>query len=125
MTWLLDIFEIAHQTVPGVLSPGYPNMALTAFVVLVFSSAFGAGLGLVASALIRNEDVRQAGAATAVDPSDGGKLAEDQAICPNDLRFGSRELTAIVRVEGAGHTRARDATAQRGPSRHSRTTHLS
>ena len=81
-------------------------MALTAFVVLVFSSAFGAGLGLVASALIRNEDVRQAGAATAVDPSDGGKLAEDQAICPNDLRFGSRELTAIVRVEGAGHTRA-------------------
>jgi hypothetical protein len=45
---------------------GYPNMALTAFVVIVFSSAFGVGLGLVASALIRDE----VGTATVADPSD-------------------------------------------------------
>jgi hypothetical protein len=73
LAWLLDIFEIAHpvlpQVLPGLLR-GYPDMALTAFVVIVFSSAFGAGLGLVASALIREEDVRQVGAATVADPSD-------------------------------------------------------
>jgi hypothetical protein len=73
LVWLLDIFEIAHpvlpEVLPGVLR-GYPNLALTAFVVIVFSSAFGVGLGLVASALIRDEDVRQVGAATAADPSD-------------------------------------------------------
>jgi len=45
-------------------------MALTAFVLLVFSGAFGVGLGLVASTLIRNEDMRQAGAVTAAEPSD-------------------------------------------------------
>jgi len=70
LTWLLDIYEIAHPILRGFLIPGYPNMALTALVLLVFSSAFGVGLGMVVSTLIRNEDVRQAGAATAADPSD-------------------------------------------------------
>ena len=71
LAWLLDIYEVAHPTLvwPGVLR-GYPNMALTAFVLVVFCSAFGVGLGLVASTLIRNEDVRQAGGATAADPPD-------------------------------------------------------
>jgi hypothetical protein len=73
LAWLLDIYEIAHPTLtevlPGVLR-GYPNMALTAFVLLVFSGAFGVGLGLVASTLIRNEDMRQAGAVTAAEPSE-------------------------------------------------------
>jgi hypothetical protein len=72
LAWLLDIYEIAHPTVaevlPGVLR-GYPNMVLTAFVLVVFCCAFGVGLGLVASTLIRDEDVRPAGAATAADPS--------------------------------------------------------
>jgi hypothetical protein len=65
--------QIAHPTLRNVLSPGYPNMVLTAFVLVVFSSAFGVGLGLVASPLIRNEDMRQAGAATAADPSDAAR----------------------------------------------------
>ena len=69
LTWLLDIYEIAHPTLRSVLGPGYPNMALTAIVLLVFSGAFGTGLGLVASTLIRDEDVRQAGAVTGADPS--------------------------------------------------------
>ena len=70
LAWLLDIYEVAHPTLtevlPGVLR-GYPNMALTAFVLLVFSGAFGVGLGLVASTLTRSGDVRQA---TAADPSE-------------------------------------------------------
>ena len=74
LAWSLNIFEIANpqlgtcpigcDTPPASL---YPSMVLTVFVVLVFSGAFGVGLGLVASALIRNEDVRQGGAATAAD----------------------------------------------------------
>jgi hypothetical protein len=70
LTWFLDIYEIAHPILHGFMIPGYPNMALTALVLLAFSSAFGVGLGMVASTLIRDEDVRQAGAATAADPSD-------------------------------------------------------
>src|SRR5580704_17746052 len=66
LAWLLDIYEIANPTLTEVL-PGvlrwYPNMALTAFVLLVFSGAFGVGLGLVASTLTRSGDVRQATAA--------------------------------------------------------------
>jgi hypothetical protein len=41
--------------------------AATAFALLVFGGAFGVGFGLVASALIRNEDVPQGGAAA--DPA--------------------------------------------------------
>jgi len=71
LAWLLDIFEVAHPTVPGASSifPSYPNMALTAFVVVVFTAMFGVGLGLVASTLIRSEDVRQADAATSAELS--------------------------------------------------------
>jgi len=68
LAWLLDIFEIAHPMLPPI-SPRYPSMALTAFVMLVFCGMFGAGLGLVASALIRDEDARPAGAAAA-DPEE-------------------------------------------------------
>lgn len=69
LAWLLYIYEIAHRTVPTGYGPGYPNMALTTFVLLVFSGALGVGLGLVASALIRDDGGRQAGTATAADPS--------------------------------------------------------
>ena len=69
LTWLLDIYELAHPILRGSLIPGYPNMALTALVLIVFSSAFGVGLAMVASTLIRGEDVRQAGTAAAADPS--------------------------------------------------------
>jgi hypothetical protein len=44
-------------------------MALTVFLVLVFSGAFGLGLGLIASALIRNEDAPQAEAPSVTDPA--------------------------------------------------------
>ena len=74
LAWSLNIFEIAHPQLGGTCSNAsgcdeplaslYPSMALTVFVVLVFSGAFGVGLGLVASALIRSEDVR--------DPADAG-----------------------------------------------------
>jgi hypothetical protein len=70
LTWLLDIYEIAHPILRGFSIPSYPNMALTALVLLVFGSAFGVGLGMVASTLIRDEDVRQGAAATAADPSE-------------------------------------------------------
>jgi len=80
LAWSLNIFEIANpqlgtcpigcDTPPASL---YPSMVLTVFVVLVFSGAFGVGLGLVASALIRNEDVRQGGAATAADPANAAR----------------------------------------------------
>ena len=86
LAWLLNIYEIAHRTVPSALGPGYPNMALTAFVLLVFSSALGVGLGLVASTLIRNEDGRQAGAATAADPSDAASSQKTKT--PARIIFG-------------------------------------
>jgi hypothetical protein len=77
LRWLLGIFETAHPVVPGLVGPGYPNMALTAFVVLAFSSMSGVGLGLVASALTRHEDARQAGTATAAEPS--GSVSSQKA----------------------------------------------
>lgn len=73
LTWLLDIYEIAHPTLHDILSPGYPRMALTAFVLILFSGAFGVGLGLMASTLTRDEDVRQNSTATAADPSDAAR----------------------------------------------------
>jgi hypothetical protein len=73
LAWSLNIFEIAHPRLGGTcnnasgcdesLASLYPSMALTVFVVLVFSGAFGVGLGLVASALIRNEAVQNSAAA--------------------------------------------------------------
>jgi hypothetical protein len=100
LAWLLHIYEIAHPTMPSVLSPGYPNMALTAFVLLVFNSVLGVGLGLVASTLIRkrtcDRPVRRPRRSIR-----RRKFAEGQATCPNDLWFCSRELTAMVRVEGS------------------------
>ena len=85
LAWSLNIFEIAHPQL-GVTCDGsgcdttlYPDMALTVFALLFFSGAFGLGLGLMASVLIRNEDVRQGGTATAADPADA---ASSQAIRP-------------------------------------------
>jgi hypothetical protein len=62
LAWSLNIFEIAHPQL-GVACDGstgcnmtlYPGAGVTVFAVLVFSGAFGAGLGLVASALICGE----------------------------------------------------------------------
>lgn len=88
LAWLLDIYEIAHPMLvwPGLLR-GYPNMALTAFVLVVFGSAFGVGLGLVASTLVRNEDLRQTGAAAAADPSDAASAQKIKP--PTRTIFGS------------------------------------
>lgn len=65
LAWLLDVYEVAHPVVRG-LTPAYPNMALTAIAILIFTSILGTGLGLVASAMIHDGAVRQA---TAADPS--------------------------------------------------------
>lgn len=74
LAWSLNIFETSKQllflTDGGTTVPHYPSTALTVFVVLVASSAFGVGLGMVAAALIRNDDMRHSGAATAADPPD-------------------------------------------------------
>jgi hypothetical protein len=75
LAWLLDIFEVAHPLLRG-LTSAYPNMALTAFAVLVFCSTLGVGLGLVASALIRDGDMRQA---TAADPSDAARSQKSRS----------------------------------------------
>jgi hypothetical protein len=91
LAWLLDIYEIAHPTLPEVLPGvlrGYPNMALTVFVLLVFSGAFGVGLGLVVSTLIRNEDIRQVGAATAADPSDAASSQKPERTARAIFGFG-------------------------------------
>jgi hypothetical protein len=99
-------------------------MALTAFALLIFSSAFGAGLGLVASTLSRNEDVRQAGAATAADPSDAASSQKTKP--PARTIFGLfAELTAIVRVEGSGPYAGQMPQRNGVCHGHSRTTHLS
>jgi hypothetical protein len=85
---LLDIYEIAHPMLvwPGLLR-GYPNIALTAFVLVVFGSAFGVGLGLVASTLIRDEDVRQASAGTVADPPDAASLQKTKPPARTILGF--------------------------------------
>jgi len=46
----------------------YPSMGLTVFLVLIFSSALGFGLGLVASSLIGPDDVRLGGTAALDQP---------------------------------------------------------
>jgi hypothetical protein len=72
----LSIFEIANPKLGATcnaqatncdniqLSSLYPSMGLTVFLVLLFGATFGLGLGLVASALIRNENTAQAEAAS-------------------------------------------------------------
>jgi len=78
LAWLLHIFEIAlPQANPACATgcdPGqaslYPSMALTVFITLLFSGATGLGLGLVASALIRADDVRQSDMAAFPDRAD-------------------------------------------------------
>ena len=73
LAWALNIFEIAHpenaSSCAGCSLSLYPNLAWTVLVLLIFCGAIGVGLGLVASALIRNEDVRQGGEATSTDPA--------------------------------------------------------
>jgi hypothetical protein len=49
--WALNVFEIANPQI-------YPTAGATVLALLVFCGAFGVGLGLVASALIRNEDTQ-------------------------------------------------------------------
>jgi hypothetical protein len=51
----LHIFEIGNQN-----GLRYPSMGSTVFWVLFFSGSSGLGLGLVACALIRTENVQQA-----------------------------------------------------------------
>ena len=67
----LHIFEIANPQADEYGSR-YPSMGTTVLWVLVFSSAFGLGLGLLACALIRNENALPAGAASVTDPADAG-----------------------------------------------------
>jgi hypothetical protein len=62
----LNIFEIANPQI-------YPTAGATVLALLIFCGAIGVGLGLVASALIRNEDLRQGGEATPADPAGGPK----------------------------------------------------
>lgn len=57
----LDIFGRAHPQSfscddSGCNTTLYPTAAVTVFALLVFCAASGVGVGLVASALIRNED---------------------------------------------------------------------
>ena len=74
LAWSLNIFEIAHPRFVncggGQCSTLYPDMALTVFALLAFCGAFGVGLGLMASALTRSEDTRQAGAPTTANPAE-------------------------------------------------------
>jgi hypothetical protein len=49
--------------------------ALTVFLVIVFGGAFGLGLGLMASALIRNENLPQA---AVVGVTDSAGVASSQ-----------------------------------------------
>ena len=114
---LLGIYEIAHPMLvwPGVLR-GYPDMALTAFALVVFGSAFGAGFGLVASTLIRDEDLRQAGAATAAGPSDAASSQKTKP--PARTIFGlSAAADGDRSCRAQRTTREPDAAAQRGLSR--------
>jgi hypothetical protein len=75
LAWALNIFEIAHPENASSCAGYdcslslYPNPAWTVLVLLIFCGAIGVGLSLVASALIRNEDVRQGGEATPTDPA--------------------------------------------------------
>ncbi|TVY99910.1 hypothetical protein EAS64_40460 [Trebonia kvetii] len=53
----LHVFETANSAAQSL----YPSMGSTVFWVLFFSGSSGLGLGLVACALIRSENVQQAG----------------------------------------------------------------